>query len=281
MQFKRKKGDDRTHEQIREHYEIEKELATKLRQAPREERGKLYTSLYDELFKRVPHHSNLTRKASESKTRKAVDKQIGFLKRFLKQDLRFLEVGPGDCQLSFAVARRVRKVYAVDISRELTSQMQVPDNFELIISDGRMIPLEDATVDLVYSNQLMEHLHPEDAVEQLQHIFRVLAPDGQYVCITPNKLYGPCDISRYFDQEATCFHLKEYTTVELAQLFRKTGFRRVKTYVGTRGVFLRFPYVLIAAFETFLKLLPYRPRKAIASRHPFRLFLGIRVVGVK
>jgi hypothetical protein len=31
----------------------------------------------------------------------------------------------------------------------------------------------------------MEHLHPEDAFEQLRNIIRALAPGGRYVCITP------------------------------------------------------------------------------------------------
>ena len=48
--------DNRTQEELLEHYKIEKELASKLRNASKEERKHLYTSLYDELFKRVPLH---------------------------------------------------------------------------------------------------------------------------------------------------------------------------------------------------------------------------------
>ena len=56
----------RTPEQIREHYEIEKKLASQLRDATREERRSLYSSLYDELFRRVPSHPQLTDKAGPS-----------------------------------------------------------------------------------------------------------------------------------------------------------------------------------------------------------------------
>ncbi len=48
------KGEYRSSEQVKEHYEIEKALATRLRESSREERRTLYASLYDELFQRVP-----------------------------------------------------------------------------------------------------------------------------------------------------------------------------------------------------------------------------------
>jgi predicted SAM-dependent methyltransferase len=34
------------------------------------------------------------------------------------------------------------------------------------------------SVDLAYSNQLMEHLHPDDASEQLANVYRALKPGG-------------------------------------------------------------------------------------------------------
>jgi hypothetical protein len=40
-----------TPDQRRAHYEIERELASRLRSAAKEERRTLYSSLYDELFR--------------------------------------------------------------------------------------------------------------------------------------------------------------------------------------------------------------------------------------
>src|SRR5678815_3327881 len=45
---------NRTADQLWEHYQIEKQLAAKLRNASRTERRKLYSEAYDELFRRVP-----------------------------------------------------------------------------------------------------------------------------------------------------------------------------------------------------------------------------------
>ena len=50
----------RTPEQLRHHYEVERELADRLRSASREERKQLYAGVYDELFRRVPDHPQLT-----------------------------------------------------------------------------------------------------------------------------------------------------------------------------------------------------------------------------
>lgn len=58
-------------EQIREYYEIEKELANRLRYASKQERRYLYSSLYDELYRRVPLHPQLTRKLSPVETTQA------------------------------------------------------------------------------------------------------------------------------------------------------------------------------------------------------------------
>ena len=275
------KADERTREQIQEHYQIEKELANRLRQASKEQRRQLYPLVYDELFRRVPSHSMLIRKASAEETQKAAAAQMKFLRRFLKPDDTFLEVGPGDCALSFAVAAQVKRVFAVDVSSKITDNARQPSNFQLILSDGCAIPLPAESVQVAYSNQLMEHLHPEDAFEQLQAIYRALAPGGIYICITPNRVGGPYDISRHFDKVATGFHLKEYTWRELSELFRRVGFSQVWSYMGIKGNFHRFPLLLFQFCEASFALLPHGLRQVLADALPMRLFLRIWIVGAK
>jgi SAM-dependent methyltransferase len=281
MKQKLQKGEQRSLEQIRQHYEIEKELANKLRFASKAERRVLYSSLYDELFRRVPLHPLLTRKLSPAETTRTVSSQLRFLKAFLNGDITFLEVGPGDCALSFELTRFVKQVYAVDVSDEITKASKIPKNFKLILSDGCSIPVPANSINVAYSNQLMEHLHPDDALEQLRHIYNVLVPGGTYICVTPNRLYGPADVSKYFDVTATGFHLKEYTTFELSNLFKQVGFSRVRAYLGARGKYASLPVYPIAFCEMLLDKLPYALQKTIARTLPLRLVLGIALVGVK
>lgn len=273
--------DGRTIQQIEDHYRIEKELADRLRRATREERRRLYSAVYEELFAEVPQHPMLTRKASADETAQAVAGQMKLLRRFLAPGTTFLEVGAGDCQLTFAAAGLVKKAYAVEVSSMISASATCPPNFELILSDGLKIDLPDQSVEVAYSNQLMEHLHPDDATDQLREIYRVLAPGGIYLCLTPNRLTGPHDISRYFDSVASGFHLKEYSISELSSLFRSVGFSRLRFCFGVKGKFLPLPIPLYRLTEMFLYLFPASLLKKWSTRLPFRLYMDLRLLGVR
>jgi SAM-dependent methyltransferase len=272
--------DHRPPAQLRQHYEVERELADRLRHATREERRALYGAVYDELYQRVPHHPQLARKSSPELTRAALRPQLRLLRRYLRAETVLLEVGPGDCALSMAVAPLVRQVYGLDVSQKITEQFSLPSNFKLILSDGTSVPLPPDSVDVAYSNQLMEHLHPDDALEQLEGIWRALRPGGVYICITPSRLNGPHDVSQHFDSVATGFHLKEYAVGELSRLFRKVGFRKVQALLGRRGAFVPVAVAPVIAGEKVLELLPPSPRQVLA-RTVGRAFLGVRLVGTK
>lgn len=271
----------RTPEQIREHYEIEKQLAQRLRNSTRQERQTLYSSLYDELFRSVPHHPQLTRKLSPEESAGKVAYEIRHFQSFLKRDTIFLEVGPGDCALSFEVTKLVKTVYAIDVSEEITKNLTHPPDFKLILSDGTSIPIPANSVDVAYSNQLMEHLHPDDALEQLHNIYDVLTPGGIYICISPNRLSGPHDISRHFDTVATGFHLKEYTVTELDHLFKATGFSKVRIFVPIKKMRIFLPVFPAKLCEKILGPLPHSLRKSLASSWLGTKLLGIRLVGMK
>ncbi len=271
--------DSRTPEQIREHYIVEKELATRLKSAPRELRRKLYSEVYDELFRRLPHHPQLSRKISAKESQANVDYQMKVLGRFLKPGTRYMEIGPGDCSLAIAAADRVEQVLAVDVSGEITRASAFPANLTLVLTDGTAIPVAAASVDVAYSSDLIEHLHSEDALEQTRGIFAALAPGGIYVCVTPNRLGGPWDASRSFSRTAEGFHLREYSISELARMFRKCGFRRVGVLLGVRGRFILVRAGLVALAERAVSLLPHTWRKTAAQRF---LWAGyIRMVAQK
>jgi SAM-dependent methyltransferase len=266
---------------LEEHYRVERELADRLRHATREQRSSLYATLYDELFRRLPAHPQLTSKQDPSARAADVASQMAVLRRFLTPRTTLLEIGAGDCALSIAAAPHVRKAIALDVSVNITGGVAAPENFSLLLSDGRGIPVPGGTIDVAYSNQLMEHLHPEDARDQLRSIVDALAPGGIYLCITPNRLSGPHDVSRTFDDEATGFHLKEYTTGELARLFREAGFSRVWAMVGARRRLVASPVAPLGALEAVLDALPAALRRTVARRAPARQLLEIRLVGRK
>jgi len=273
--------DPRQPEQILEHYEVEKTLAARLRAASRSERRALYGELYDELFRRIPHHPQLVNRASPEARRRSARRQARFLLSLVADGASILEIGSGDCLLAAELARGARAVYAVDVSEEMTRLAARPQNLHLILSDGCSIDVPPASIQLAFSNQLMEHLHPDDAVEQLRNIYAALADGGKYFCITPNRLSGPHDVSRTFDDEATGFHLHEYTVAELELLFRSAGFSRFRAYLGVDGTYLRVPLALIRATESLLGRAPRKWRRALGPLAPLRALLGIRLLAIK
>lgn len=273
--------DKRTFEQIKEHYDIEKELAKRLINSSKEERRHLYSSLYDKLFKKVPLHPQLAQKDSSELSKKSVSLQMKLLRKFLKKDVVFMEIGPGDCALSLEVTNYVKKVYAIDVSKEITNNKEIPANFELILSDGSSISIDDKSIDVAYSMQLMEHLHPDDAYEQLKNIYNVLKDGGFYLCLTPNKFSGPHDVSKYFDKISTGFHLKEYSVTELNNLFNAVGFKKINIYIGAKGLYIKCPLFLIKLLENILNSLPWELGYKIAKIPIIRCILGIKILGIK
>jgi SAM-dependent methyltransferase len=250
---------------IEYHYRVEIELAERLRSAPRAQRLGLYGEVYDELYRRVPTHSQLTRKVSEAERRAGVADRIALLRRFIDPQTVFLEIGAGDGSLPLEIARHARKCYALDVSREILSGVQHP-RVETVLSDGCSVPVPANSVTLAYSFQVMEHIHPDDALEQLRNLFAAIAPGGSYICVTPSRLNGPHDVSKFFDPVARGFHLKEYTVAELEALFRAVGFREVEAFPRFRGRYIHMPMWVVKGFERVFGWLPQRLRRRIGRK---------------
>jgi len=276
-------ADGRSEAEVREHYRVERELADRLRSAPEAERRALYGKVYDELFRRLPHHPQLrARSQREARARRSrrVEWHLRLLRPALGPRVAFLEVGAGDCALARAVAGHAERVYALDVSAEVMPADCGP-KVKKVLSDGVSIPLPEGSVDLALSSQLMEHLHPRDAEAQLANLYRALAPGGRYFCITSNRLFGPCDVSAHFDDVATGLHLKEYCADELRALLLGAGFRRVRFYAGARGWYARMPYAALRLLEMALGRLPRRLRQRLAGSPPGRALLGLYAEAIK
>jgi len=266
--------------EIEQHYRVEIELAERLRSAPRAQRLGLYGEVYDELFRSVPAHPQLTRKVSAAERARAVKIRMAGLRRFIKADTVFMEIGAGDGSFTLAIAELARRCYALDVSAEILSGVQHP-RVEIVLSDGCSVPVPPESVTLAYSNQVMEHIHPDDALEQLRNLFAAIAPGGSYVCVTPNRLNGPHDVSKFFDPVARGFHLKEYTNAELEQLFLGVGFKRVQAYTRMFGINFRVPLGLLKGLEAVLERLPQGARRRLGQTYVINRLLASLLRAIK
>ncbi|MEK7729431.1 MAG: methyltransferase domain-containing protein, partial [candidate division KSB1 bacterium] len=110
-------------------------------------------------------------------------------------------------------------------------------NLSWSVSDG--VHLEQfearASYDLVISDQVLEHFHPEDIAAHLRGVHEILKPNGRYIFSTPHRYSGPHDVSRVFKCARPCgMHLQEYTYREFARALRQAGFTRL-TYAFMPG----------------------------------------------
>jgi cyclopropane fatty-acyl-phospholipid synthase-like methyltransferase len=258
--------DTRTPERIRHHYEVERELAGRLRTSNREERTQVFKTLYTELFERVPDHPRLMIRETPEESRSKVEAQLRLLRPFLTPEKTLLEIAPGDCRLARAASRLCGKVIGVDISDQQGDESETPDNFSLTVYDGYKVDLPDAVADVAFSFQFLEHLHPDDLEPHFRLVHRLLKPGGRYVMDTPHRFSGPHDVSRHFGDELVCFHFQEWTFRSLESQLEAAGFRNIRAFRGGKYQ----PSKLVAEFnklaESVVGMLPAGLRKAISRR---------------
>ncbi len=212
----------------RQHYEIERELACRLRQAPPGLRKELYSEVYNELYRRVPDHPFNLETPNSPERRALTAAQFRGLRPYLSPGATVLEIGPGGGALALELSQYVANVCVVDISDAILADIEGSPNVTYFASDGSSVPVPMESVHVAISHQVIEHLHPDDAQEQLEEIYTALLPGGAFLCFTPNRLTGPYDVSRGYDAIATGMHLHEYTNLELVGRLRDVGFGRVR-----------------------------------------------------
>lgn len=242
---------------LRARYEAERDLADRLRAASAaERRAGLYGEVYEERSRIVGHP--LVERAGDSAARHAAAApQARLLRGLTDRDSFVCEIGAGDGAVSHMLAPHVRRCVALDV----TDALALPDDprrgYEFGTFDGFAIALSEPA-DLIYSNDVTEHLHPDDMREQARAIRDALRPGGEYVCVTPNRITGPHDVSAAFSDTATGFHLREYTATELRAELRAAGFRTCSfvVSVGGRRLTPRLPVWLLTPIEAVLSRLP-------------------------
>lgn len=267
-----------TPEQIREHYEIETGLARRLLASAPDERQAMYCSVYDELFRRVPSHPQLRKKHVPEARQAEIGPMARVLTAMLSPTTTYMEIGAGDCALARRLAPSAGRVYAVDVSAEVMPAGEMPANLELVVGDGRSIPVGSELVDLAFSNQLLEHLHPDDLQLHLREVLRTLKPGGQYFIVTPNRLTGPHDVSRHFDEIARGLHLREYRIADLVAAGREAGYARSSLLAIRRGRGYRLPMGAARLLEGSLEALPRSASRRLLRFPRLPALLGINII---
>lgn len=221
--------------------------------------------MYDTLFAAVPDHPRLMRARDAAFIERVNRGRLAIVSSYLRPDACALDIGAGDCTFSFELARHVRNVTAIEISEGSSALEGAPQNFQLLLYDGFNLPVAPGTIDLAFSDQLVEHLHVDDAEWHFKMIAEALAPGGHYVFRTPHCFTGPHDVSMYFTKgDPQGFHMKEWTYGELRTVLQRTGYGHLTAIWCAKGVAARLPFWVMVAKEKALRPLPRGLRRKIS-----------------
>jgi methyltransferase family protein len=200
------------------------------------------------------------------------DAPLQLLSRLVTPDSAFLEVAATDCSLSLSLADSVRRVYAVARSAVIIGTRRLPANFHLIAAEGNCIPVPQASIDVAYSNGLVDHLDPEQTCEQFANVQRALTRGGVFVCCARNRLLGAGDVGNGV--------APLHTFSELRAMLRRVGFRKVAQYARCAGRNVSLPSPLARLLELVVCTMPQSLRARACSTW-LREVLEIRLVARK
>jgi SAM-dependent methyltransferase len=110
--------------------------------------------------------------------------------------------------------------YGIDLNAD--AEHHVDDGVELFCqSAAEPWPLSDATLDLVFTSNFLEHLPSRDAIlAAFGEAFRCLRPGGRIVCLGPDIRYTNGHYWNFFD------HIIPLTARSLTEALELTGFAR-------------------------------------------------------
>ncbi|MBI5243935.1 MAG: class I SAM-dependent methyltransferase [Elusimicrobia bacterium] len=178
------------------------------------------------------------------------------LKRFPpKAGMTAVDLGCGRGEFLPALARSGARVIGLDyapealrISRQVVAGLSegLRARISVLASDAKGLPLEDGCADVVYFNDVFEHLHDWELRGSLCEIKRVLKPSGMLVLHTsPNRLYYKLLIHPAFERLAALakswglpvrqpapvrsewdrkVHVNEQDVFSLRRILRESGF---------------------------------------------------------
>jgi SAM-dependent methyltransferase len=213
---------------VAKHLERELELTERLLASAPHERREVFDACYSSLYEELPwlNEADSTRGAGDWPA------LIG------PPPARVYEVGSGQGGLAVALAAHGYDMTASEITLERGGERPAHDRLRWDETDGvhldRYAPA--GAFDAVISNQVVEHLHPDDLPAHLRGAAALLRSGGVYALNTPLAWHGPADISAVFGFDAPVgMHLREYRYGELRDLALDAGFGTVRAAVGLPG----------------------------------------------
>jgi len=114
--------------------------------------------------------------------------RLGLLERFTKAPGIFFEIGPGHGTLGELAVASGWDYTAIEASPLLMEVLQ-KKGFKVIPAWTPPMPMADASADVVYADQILEHMRGiDDARQFTAEALRSLRPGGHFFVVVPNYL---------------------------------------------------------------------------------------------
>jgi SAM-dependent methyltransferase len=150
-----------------------------------------------------------------------------------------LEIGHGGGRILLAACRSFKKAIGIDIHNnnkliEAELKSRGVSNFELFKTDGNAIPIEDSTVDVVYSFIVLQHVEKIDIFKRyLEETHRVLKCGGIAVLYFGRKCFYSLNSSSYCSYLIDCL---------LERLLLIRGFEELPAKVNCKNLIVSLRY---------------------------------------
>ena len=267
-----------TEEMILAHWELEKRLTKELLESNPENRWEIFERCYSMLYGELWWLNQFIGAGSTVLPSRRYKNWVELIGQPPKN---IYEIGSGKGEMMTYLASCGFKCKATEITRERGRKyVSEQPNLSWGISDG--VHLEEFeplnSYDVAISDQVIEHLHPDDLYEHFKGVFSILSSGGKYIFRTPHRYIGPSDVSKVFKCDRPMgMHLKEYTYQELKELVEQAGFKDICAVfsVPTKitqlsGIYIKprashIYLVYLCNLEKLISLLPHQRFRRIAA----------------
>jgi SAM-dependent methyltransferase len=187
---------------------------------------------------------------------------VRYLSRFIVPTSTVVDLGAGYCDFINRVT--ATKKVAVDSSPDF-SQYAAPDVVVLQKYVWDIQSLGEASVDVVFASNLLEHLDEEQLHKTMEAIRYVLRPQGTFIAMQPNYRLNP---SHYFDDPT---HKKVFSDAALESFLISHHFSIIYKMPRFLPFSLRSRPSWIPLSSLLVRLYLWSPLKPFAGQ---MLFIG-------
>lgn len=233
-----------TPEKLIKAFEYEKDFHEKiLEESDFNKRQLLYEDVYStvhEIYETTKHAPDPNKK---HKTVKLFKKEL--------YEKSVLDIGCGEGNFLLCIENKLKhkRLVGLDVS---VGVLPKSSKVEFIKTNIVNFDLGDK-FDVITSDNVMEHIAPNDIDIHLRSVVRHLKSKGTLIIMMPNRLFGPNDVTRIIDYTnsnivpAKGTHLSEMSYKEIIKLLKEHGFTEFKTVIPIPVIKYMFPNVRIPA----------------------------------